>query len=84
MVYRTAARYAANGGDLFLSCQPGIDFLKRVLMIADYYRRSVDVKQHIFMAEIQIAVAVLLQGQIDCRIGYVAVVDLKHVDFLGT
>jgi hypothetical protein len=35
----------------------------------------VDVKQHIFMVGIQIAVAVLLQGQVNCRIGNVVVVD---------
>ena len=75
MVNRTAARYAPYRGDSFLSRQSGINFLKRALMIADYDRRPVDVKQHVFMTGIQIAVAVLLQGQIDCRVGIVVVVD---------
>ena len=75
MVNRTAAGYAAYRLDLILSRQAGIDFLKRALVIADYYRWLVDVKQHIFVAGIQIAIAMLFQRQIDGRVGISLIVD---------
>ena len=75
MVNRTAAGYAAQWPDLLSCRQSRIDFLKGVLVIADNYRRLVDVKEHILMAGIQVALAVLFQGQINCGIGNVMVVD---------
>jgi hypothetical protein len=75
MVDRTAAGYAAYRSDLLSGCQGRINFLKRALVMADNDRRLVDVKQHVFAADIQIAVAILFQGQIDGGVGYVVVVD---------
>src|SRR5690606_25083888 len=75
MIHGAAAGDPPHHMDAALLHQPGLDLLDGILVPADDDRRLVDVEEAALLAGIPVAEHVLLEREVEARIGDAAVVD---------